>query len=132
MGTIVDWLKTSKLTPVQMIYIFIAIFFFVFMSTDIFESFPDIVQALLYGGIVLTGILLGVSMVNVKKLAEEMKAIYIDTDMDLEQKINAYGSLALQVLTKLGTAWDMFHDQQFDEAKKERLIEEVKKLDEKL
>lgn len=112
-----DWLKTAKLTPIQLLYVFIAIFAFIFMATDIFKSLPGIVQSLFYGSIVVVGVLLGVSVVNIKKLALEMKAIYIDANMTPEQKVNAYGNLALQVLMKLGQAFDLLNETQFDNLK---------------
>ena len=116
-----EWLRSTKLTPIQLIYVFIAIFAFIFMATDIFESLPDIIKVSIYGTVVVVGVLLGVSIINVKKLAEEMKAIYIDQNMTAEQKINAFGNLALQVLYKLGQAWEVFHEEQFEEAKQEKI-----------
>jgi len=118
-----EWLKATKLTPIQLIYVFIAIFAFIFMATDIFEAFPDIVKVLFYGSTVLIGVLLGVSIVNIKKLAQDMKEIFIDNTMTAEQKVNAYGNLALQVLFKFGEAFEIFHEEQFEEAKTEKIID---------
>jgi len=127
-----DWLKATKLTPLQLIYVFIAIIAFIFMATDIFEELPAIIKVVVYGSTIVIGVLLGVSFVNIKKLAEEMKAIYIDNSMNAEQKVNAYGNLALQVLYKLGQAWDLYHEEQFEEAKQEKIDDlqaEIKRLE---
>lgn len=110
----INWLRTQKLTPVQLIYVFAAIFIFIFMSTNLFESLPDFFQAIFYGSIVLIGVLLGVSMLNIKKLAADMKAIYVNKNMTLEEKVNAYGNLALQVLMKLGEAFEELNTVQFE------------------
>lgn len=130
-----EWLKATKLTPIQLIYVFIAIFAFIFMATDIFEAFPDIVKVLFYGSTVLIGVLLGVSIVNIKKLAQDMKEIFIDNTMTAEQKVNAYGNLALQVLFKFGEAFEIFHEEQFEEAKQEKITElqaKIKELEDQL
>jgi len=109
----VNWLKSQKLTPIQLIYVFIATFIFIFMSTNIFDSFPDLIKAIFYGTVILVGVLLGVSLFNIKQIAADMKAIYLDTNMTVEQKINAYGNLALQILMKLGEAFEELNTVQF-------------------
>ena len=109
----VNWLKSQKLTPIQLIYVFIATFIFIFMSTNIFDSFPDLIKAIFYGTVILVGVLLGVSLFNIKQIAADMKAIYLDTNMSVEQKINAYGNLALQILMKLGEAFEELNTVQF-------------------
>jgi len=131
----IEWLKATKLTPFQLIYVFMAIFAFIFMATDIFEALPDIVKVLYYGTILIIAILLGVSIVNIKKLAEDMKAIYIDQTMNAEQKVNAYGNLALQVLFKFGEAFEIFQNEQFDEVKQEKIDDlqaKIKRLETEL
>ena len=125
-----EWLKATKLTPIQLIYVFIAIFAFIFMATDIFEAFPDIIKVLFYGSTILIGVLLGVSIVNIKKLAQDMKEIFIDNTMTAEQKVNAYGNLALQVLFKFGEAFEIFHEEQFEEAKAEKIVDLQTKIKE--
>jgi len=117
----VEWLKTTKLTPVQLIYVVMALFAFIFMATDIFDRLPGLVKVAIYGSIVVIGVLLGVSFVNIKQLAQDMKAIYIDKTMTAEEKVNAFGNLALQVLYKLGQAWELFHEEQFEEVKQEKI-----------
>ena len=130
-----EWLKATKLTPLQLIYVFMAIIAFIFMATDIFEALPDIIKVVIYGGTIVIGVLLGVSIVNIKKLAQEMKAIFIDQSMNSEQKVNAYGNLALQILYKLGQAWEDFHEEQFEEAKQEKIDDlqaKIKELEDEL
>lgn len=130
---IYEWLKSTKLSPVQLIYMFIAIFAFIFFATDIFEALPDILKVLLYGGTILVGVLLGVSIFDIKKIAEEMKAIYQNKNFTAEEKVNAYGELALKVLSKLGHAWQEYTDEQFEDVKTEKIellqtkIEKLKK-----
>lgn len=127
-----NWLRATKLTPVQLIYVVIALFAFIFMATDIFEAFPDIIRVAFYGGTIVIGVLLGVSVVNVKKLAQDMKAIYIDNTMTTEEKVNAYGNLALRILFKFGEAFEIFQDEQFEEIKQEKidnLQTEIKRLE---
>jgi len=121
-----EWLKSTKLTPVQLIYVVVALFAFIFMATDIFDRLPGIVKVGIYGSIIVAGVLLGVSFVNIKQLAEDMKAIYTDKTMSAEEKVNAFGNLALQVLYKLGQAWELFHEEQFKEARDDKEIELLK------
>ena len=106
------WLKTEKLTPIQLFYIIGAVFWFIFTQTTIYDSIPDIIKTIAFVGIVIGGLLLGVSILNTKKLALEMKAIFENKNMSLEQKINAYGNLALIVLTKFGEAFNMLNKEQ--------------------
>ena len=107
-----DWLSTTKLTPIHLIYIIIATFYFIFAQTNLYDSIPDFAQTIIFVGIIVTGVLLGVSILNVKKLAMEMRAIYEDNNMTTEEKVNAYGNLALIVLTKLGLAFDLLNKEQ--------------------
>ena len=106
------WLKTEKLTPLQLFYIIGAVFWFIFTQTKIYEGIPDIIKTIVFIGIVIGGVLLGVSILNVKKLALEMKAIFVDKDMSTEEKVNAYGNLALIVLTKFGEAFNVLNQEQ--------------------
>ena len=107
-----EWLSTTKLTPMQLIYIIVAAFYFIFTQTNLYDQIPDFIQTVVFVGIIVTGVLLGVSILNTKKLALEMKAIYENGNMTTEEKINAYGNLALIVLTKLGQAFDVLNKEQ--------------------
>lgn len=131
----IAWLKSTKLTPLQLIYVFGALFSFIFMATDIFNALPDFAKVLFYGGTVLIGVLLGVSIFNIKQIAADMKKIFVDKNMTAEQKVNAFGNLALQVLYKLGEAWEEFQNVQFDDARQteiDTLKSEIAELESKL
>lgn len=112
MNNSMTWLRTEKLTPIQLLYIIGAIFWFIFTQTKIYDGMPDIVKTVVFVGIVVGGILLGVSILNTKKLALEMKAIFVDKNMSIEEKVNAYGNLALIVLTKFGEAFNLLNKEQ--------------------
>lgn len=111
--TSMDWLKTAKLTPIQLFYVIIVIFYFVFTQTSIYDAIPDFIQTVVFVIIVVIGVLLGVSFLNAKKIALEMKAIYEDVNLTPLQKVNAYGNLALIILTKLGKAFELLNEEQF-------------------
>ena len=111
--TSMDWLKTTKLTPIQLFYVIIVIFYFVFTQTSIYDAIPDFIQTVVFVIIVVIGVLLGVSFLNAKKIALEMKAIYEDVNLTPLQKVNAYGNLALIILTKLGKAFELLNEEQF-------------------
>lgn len=117
----VEWLKATKLTPVQLIYVVVALFAFTFMATDIFAELPGLLKVGIYGTIMVIGVLLGVSFVNLKQLAQDMKAIYTDKSMTAEQKVNAYGNLALQILYKFGEAFEIFQNEQFEDLKSKEI-----------
>ena len=112
------YLGTQKLTPFQLIWFVVGIFFFIFIETDVFNSLVDIVKILIYAGFMVICILLGVSVVNVKKIAGDLKEIYINKNLTAEEKVNAYGNIALTVLSKLGEAWELFQEEQFKEEDK--------------
>ena len=107
--TSLDWLRTTKLTPIQLFYVVFGIFVFIFMETQIFESLNDFIKAAFWITIVVVGILLGVSVFNVKKLALEMKAIFEENNMTNLEKVNAFGNLSVIVLSKFGKAFDMLN-----------------------
>jgi len=107
-----DWLKTTKLSPLQLFYVVIVIFYFVFTQTNIYEAIPEFIQTVAFVCIVVAGVLLGVSFLSVKKIAEEMKMIYEEKNMTPQQKVNAFGNLALIILTKLGKAFDLLKEEQ--------------------
>ena len=112
------YLGTQKLTPFQLIWFVVGIFFFIFIETDVFNSLADIVKILIYAGFMVICILLGVSVVNVKKIAGDLKEIYINKNLTAEEKVNAYGNIALTVLSKLGEAWELFQEEQFNKEDK--------------
>ena len=107
-----EWLTAQKLTPIQLFYIIIVTFYFIFTQTSLYDFFPDFLQTIIFVIVVVVGVLLGVSFLNVKKIALEMKAIYNDKTLTPEQKVNKYGELALIILTKLGQAFDILNAQQ--------------------
>jgi len=105
------------------------------MATDIFDALPDIIKVSIYGSTVLVGVLLGVSIFNIKQLAKDMKAIYEDKNMTLEEKINAYGNIALVILNKMGEAWEVYTNKQFDDVKQQEIDDlkaKIKQLGEDL
>jgi len=107
------YLGTPKLTPFQLIWVVVGIFYFIFMETDIFSGLPDLVRVIIWAGFIVVCVLLGVSVINVKKIAQDLKTIYIDKNMTTLEKLNAYGNLALSVLSRLGEAWDELYEEQF-------------------
>ena len=55
----------------------------------------------------------------------------LSKSMTTEQKVIAYGNLALQILYKLGEAWELYHDEQFEGMQQneiDMLKSEIKKL----
>ena len=119
------YLGTPKLTPLQLIWTVLAIFFFIFMDTEVFNAFSDMTKIMFYAFVVTVCVLLGVSLISVKKIAEDMKVIYLNKNLSPIQKVNAYGNLALTVLGQLGLAFELLNEVQFDT--NEKRIEEVKK-----
>ena len=118
------YLGTQKLTPLQLIWTVIGIFFFIFIDTDVFQDFSSITKIIVYAGFMVGCILIGISVINVKKIAGDLKAIYLNKSMTAEQKVNAYGNLALTILSQLGEAWELLNEEQFAPKK-----EEVKEID---
>ena len=112
------YLGTQKLTPFQLIWFVVGIFFFIFIESDVFGNLTDIIKILIYAGFMVICILLGVSVVNVKKIAGDLKSIYINSNLTAEQKVNAYGNLALTVLSQLGEAFELLNEEQFKEVDK--------------
>lgn len=121
------YLGTPKLTPMQLLWVVGAIFVFIFMETEIFSSFSDMTKTLLYTMGMVVCVLLGVSFVNVKKIAKDLKAIYVDKNMTPLEKVNAFGNVALAVLSRLGEAWELLNVEQFPEEPKE--TKPIEKLD---
>ena len=117
------YLGTQKLTPFQLIWVVIGIFFFIFIDTDVFQDLPSITKIIIYSGFMVGCVLLGVSLINVKKIAADLKAIYLNKNMTAEQKVNAYGNLALTVLSQLGEAWELLNEEQFKTDDKETVPE---------
>ena len=117
------YLGTPKLTPLQLIWTVLAIFFFIFMDTDIFNAFSDMTKIMIYAFVITVCVLLGVSLVSVKKIAEDMKVIYLNNSLSPIQKVNAYGNLALTVLGQLGLAFELLNEVQFEN--KEEIKEDV-------
>ena len=117
------YLGTQKLTPLQLLWMVIGIFFFIFMETDVFSNFSDLTKIIIYASFMVSCILLGVSVINVKKIANDLKTIYVDKTMTPEEKVNAYGNIALTVLSQLGEAWELLNIEQFPEKEEPKEIE---------
>ena len=113
------YLGTQKLTPLQLLWVVVGIFFFIFIDTDVFQSFGDALKILIYASFMVICVLLGVSFVNVKKIAMDLKAIYENKNMTPLEKVNAFGNVAVSVLSKLGEAFVLLNEEQFKEPEAE-------------
>ena len=111
-----SWFVTQKLTPLSLIYTVVAIFYFIFMETDIYASLSDVTQICIFTVIIVVGVLLGVSILNVKKVADEMVTILKDKSLNADEKVNRLTNLALMILGQLGRAWELLNDEQFDKS----------------
>ena len=113
------YLGTPKITPFQLLWAVVGIFYFIYMETDLFSGLPDLVKVIIWAGFIVICLLLGVSLVNVKKIAEDLKTVYVNKNMTPLEKVNAFGNIALSVLSRLGEAWDLLNEEQFKEKEKE-------------
>ena len=112
-GSVKKYLGTPKITPFQLFWAIFGIFYFIYMETDLFSGLPDLVKVTIWAGFIIICLLLGVSIINVKQIALDIKTIYEDNNMTALEKVNAFGNLALNILSRLGEAWDLLNEEQF-------------------
>ena len=130
-----EWMVKPRIKPYQMIIAIIGIMVVVFMDTSLYKEFPDMVKVLIYGSLILLTILSGISIVDIKEIAQKLKEVMEDKTMTLWQKIQAFMNVGVEALSRAGEGWEMFHDEQFDDAKQAEIDElkaEIKALEDKL
>jgi len=122
-----EWLTTPSIQPYRVLVAFIGIGIVIFMDTDLYNSFPDLLKAGLYGGLVVICVLTRFSMVDLKEFAKRMRVVYEDKSMSLWEKIQAYTKIGMDAFLKAGENWEIYTDQQFElyrtEVEKEKEVE---------
>lgn len=126
------WLNTPKIKPYQMILAIVGLMVVVFMETSLYQGFPDYVKFVIYSTLILVSILAGISIIDLKEIALKLKAIMEDNSLSLWEKIQAFMRVGMEALTKAGEGWELFHEEQFEEAKQETINDlkvQIKKLE---
>ena len=125
------WLNSPKIKPYQMILAIVGLMVVVFMETSLYQEFPDYAKLVIYGTLILVSILAGVSIVDLKQIAIKLREIMEDKKMSLWEKVKAFMTVGMEALSKAGESWELFHEEQFDEVKQEKIEDlqaEIKRL----
>ena len=137
MGNKIDktksWLITPKIKPFQFLIAVGAIMIFAFMETDLFSDATDIAKITTYISLIVVTALSGISLVDLKEIAERFKEIIKNDKLDAWAKVRAFMNLGVQVLAKAGEAWDLVNEEQFTNNgfiadKKKELEKELEEL----
>lgn len=126
------WMVRPRIKPYQMIIAIVAIMVVVFMDTSLYKEFSDMVKVLIYGGLILLTILSGISVVDIKEIAQKLKEIMEDKKMSLWQKIQAFMNVGVEALSRAGDSWEIYDNEQFENAKQveiDTLKAEIKVLE---
>ena len=91
-------MKTPVVNPIQFVIAFIAIFYFMFMETEIYQGLPDIVKILYYAVPIVLGFLFGINLISYQELAKKIVEIFKDKTMSPEEKAEAMFDLAEEAL----------------------------------
>ena len=82
----VNWWTRPKITPFQMLLYTGSVFYFLFISTEFFQSFNDFLKFIIFVGVVLLGYLAGYSAIDSKKLGLQIYKILRNPTRDLPTK----------------------------------------------
>lgn len=110
-----EWATTPKITPASLIIFVIGFIIFLFFETDFFDSLSSIWKIIIYVGVFITLIILGVSLVDVKQLLSELRAIAIDSSMSAIEKVNAFMSIVVKAALSAGQQWELINEEQFSD-----------------
>lgn len=129
-----SWLITPKIKPFQFLIAVGAIMIFAFMETDLFSNSSDITKISIYISLIVATALSGISLVDIKEIADKFKEIIKNDKLDAWGKVRAFMNLGVQVLAKAGEAWDLVNEEQFNkngfDDKKKELEELTESLNE--
>lgn len=117
MGNFKKWFITPKIKPYQYIMSLIGIFLVIFMDTEMYDSWPDFVKLIFYGGIIMICTLAGISILDIKEIARKFKEVMENKSMSLWERIQAYTRIGLESFSKAGEDWDLYTNIQFEEYK---------------
>jgi hypothetical protein len=92
------WLNRPKITPLQMLLYTGSVFYFLFISTDFFQSLNDFVKFIIFVGVVLLGYLAGYSAIDSKKLGLQIYKILRSPNHDLPEKYEQVFSVIDDIL----------------------------------
>ena len=117
------YLTTKKFTPMQIIVLVIAVLYAVFTETEFFNNLHWMWKLSIYIGLPVLALFLGVSLIDVKKVLNQMNLILSDKQMTTEEKVWAMLKLLSQIAFATGEMFEVFQEEQF------RQIREVKNYD---
>jgi len=111
------WLITPTLKPYQLIIVVLGIMAVIFMDTELYDSLSDFGKVVFYGGLITLCALAGVSIWDIKEIARKFKEVMEKKNMSLWQRIQALMRIGIEALHLAGEDWDVFTDEQFEDAK---------------
>ena len=100
------FLKEKRITPLQLIFIVGGLLYFVFQETSIFGSIDAFYKVIAYASIMTITAILGVSFINMAKMAEKISDIYNNPNLTAAQKEKEYMKIALVILDKIGEIFE--------------------------
>lgn len=112
-------LSKEKLTIGQIIIIAVGIIVFSTLETNLFRDLSDIVKIIIYISLMIITASLGISFIDLKELGSKFKEIILNSELDAEGKVREFTNLAIMVLSRLGDAWELFQNEQFNGTKKD-------------
>ena len=113
MGDTIEWLNTKRITPAQMIWILLGLFFFILFETPYLKNEP-LIRVIVYIILIGVSILLGYKRIDVRQFARKIKDIVLDPKLDHWQKIQSMINLVIPILTEIGESFDVFYGEQFN------------------
>ena len=91
------------------------------METDLFSDAIDISKMAIYVGFIGATALSGISLVDVKEIADRFKEIIKNNKLDAWGKVRAFMNLGVQILARAGEAWDLVNEEQFEKPEDEAI-----------
>jgi hypothetical protein len=86
MGKTGKWLRTPKATPLQLLILFVGIFYALYMVTDIGDNWWNFVKVFIYGFFIFLSIIAGASMIDWKRLGYKIRRIMRNKSLSEEQR----------------------------------------------
>lgn len=88
MGKTAKWFRTPKATPLQLLILFIGIYYALYTITELLDEIPDLIQVLIYGVVIMFSILAGASLIDWRKMGYRIRRIARDKNLEESERLD--------------------------------------------
>ena len=116
-----EWWTKPSISRLQLVTIAVGCMLFLLTETTFFDELPDIIKFGIYLSLMILCASLGVSFVDLKKIGEKVKKVFVEKDfLTLEKEVQEWTKIGMEVMQRLGRTWELFDKEQMKRKAKEK------------